>query len=149
MVACDGARPMDDAQPWPYGAGLFPTPGSDEQPLLLPIAAEPLPDGWLRLEPNGELDIASCVAFEQCLVVALDRSRRVLLDLRKVSFVDSTGLAAIVAVARHARRTGAELEVALPLPAQGRRLFELTGALDRLTLRQPPTGPAAGSGSRT
>jgi anti-anti-sigma factor len=99
------------------------------------IRTESLPDGWLRVEPRGELDVATCDELQRRLIAALDETRCVVLDLCRIAFVDSTGLASIINAARHADHSGVKFEVALPLPAQARRLFALTGAGEWVRLR--------------
>lgn len=74
---------------------------------------------------------------------ALAGSRTVVLDLGGVTFMDSTGLAAIVGAMNRARDSGADLKVAAPLPPQPQRLLELTGVLDRMSFTNAPPEPPA------
>jgi anti-sigma B factor antagonist len=84
-------------------------------------------DGAARLQPAGELDMASAPALEDRLRAALtDGARRLVIDLRELEFMDSTGLTLLARWSLGAQRDGYELEL-----VQGderiRRLFELTG----------------------
>jgi anti-sigma B factor antagonist len=67
------------------------------------------------VEVTGELDIYTAPRLrEQLLRLADDEDEapaRVLLDLNKVSFIDSTGLGAIVGAHRRFTQTGATLEL--------------------------------------
>ncbi len=101
----------------------------------LEISAEPLSSGWVRLSPRGDLDLTVVPWFKQRLIAELDASQGVLLDLTEVEFIDSTGLALIMAGVQHAESVGGKLEFAQPLPFQARRLLEISGLLPRLVLR--------------
>lgn len=82
--------------------------------------------GRLILELEGELDMASSGRLREALDGAsLNGSRTVVLDLRGVSFLDSTGLKAIFGVRNAVRAAGAEFAVT-PGSAQVRRLLSLT-----------------------
>ncbi len=77
----------------------------------------------------GELDAFAAPDLSS----AFDEVRgetRVLADLRKVSFMDSTALGLIVRAAREFAASGAELRIVLP-GGSARRIFEIT-ALDRV-----------------
>jgi anti-anti-sigma factor len=89
---------------------------------LLEIVTTQQPFG-LRL--SGEIDMASAPALEEALLVALADGRPVTIDMRDVTFIDSSGLKVIVATA--AESTGHEpLTVKDPSPAV-RRVLELFG----------------------
>jgi anti-anti-sigma factor len=55
------------------------------------------------------------------------------LDLEELSFMDSTGLRAVLMSREHCERHGCELYLARPQPTV-LRLLELTGVLPRLRL---------------
>ena len=87
--------------------------------------------GGARVELQGELDMYSAGRLEQELEgLARDACQVVLLDLRRLEYVDSTGLAAILAAARRAGDDGRRLVVVRgPESIQWR--FRTTG-IDRL-----------------
>ncbi len=101
----------------------------------LEITTKPLVRGWVRLRLRGDLDLTAATWFKQRLIDELDSSDGVLLDLSAVDFIDSTGLALILAGIRHAEAMGGHLEFAQPLPLQARRLLEISGLLPRLVFR--------------
>ncbi len=101
----------------------------------LEISTEPLVHGWVRLCLRGDLDLDAATRFRQRLADELDAGGGVLLDIAEVDFIDSTGLGLIVAGLRYAEAVGARLEFAQPLPVQARRVFEVSGLLPRLVLR--------------
>lgn len=78
---------------------------------------------WLRV--TGELDLAACPHLERCLRAGLARARTLVLDLRRVAFMDAAGLRVILAASRSARRNGRHLMI-VPGPALVDRLFALT-----------------------
>ena len=77
--------------------------------------------------PEGELDLAYADALDT-EVRELRRSGfdRVVIDLRRVQFLDSTGLRVLMSLRNDAKRDRQVLEV-IPGPAAVQRLFEVTG----------------------
>jgi anti-sigma B factor antagonist len=81
----------------------------------------------------GELDLASAPALEQQLKeVAQANPARLLLDLRNLRFMDSTGLALMIEAQQSANANGHRLAFRRGT-SQVQRLFELSGVLERFT----------------
>ena len=97
---------------------------------------------------SGELDLATSPVLEAALTRAgAAPGDRVILDLRKVSFMDSTGLCVLVKAQLQATESSQDL-VVIPGGDQVRRLLNLTGVAKRLTLIDAPEQlPGADSGS--
>ncbi len=95
---------------------------------LLPFCVRVLRErGEIVVAPAGELDIASAdVLQREFCELHLTRADRVVLDLRGVDFIDSTGLRLLISLRNSAKRGGYGLIVA-PGPARVQRVFELTG----------------------
>lgn len=77
---------------------------------------------------SGELDIATASALRDALTEATDRGiRRLVVDLSRVTFVDSVGIGAIV---RAKRDLGAAGRVAIVVPSQSYAgvIFDVVGA---------------------
>jgi anti-sigma B factor antagonist len=76
---------------------------------------------------RGELDIATVSRFQAALdeVVGRDGMRVLVTDLTALTFLDSSGLAAMLSVVRRLDRIGARLVVACANPTV-LRLFEVT-----------------------
>jgi len=76
---------------------------------------------------TGELDIESAGTLEQAVaqVRAADYAE-VVLDLRQVEFIDSTGLRVLLSLRNDAKRTAYGLWLVPPAPPV-RRIFEITG----------------------
>lgn len=63
-------------------------------------------DGEVVLRPCGELDLASAPEVESVVLHALRDGRRVVLDLRELEFLDSSGVRAIVRARTAAQEHG-------------------------------------------
>ncbi len=93
-------------------------------------------DGVLRFEVEGEIDLSSAPALLDavlCAALANDH-RQVVIDLRHVTFIDSSGLAAVVEMRRRLRDNGTHLVVTGPSDPV-RRIFEMTGLADVVDLQ--------------
>jgi anti-sigma B factor antagonist len=103
--------------------------GTSEQ---LTIGLEPDPQG-VRITLVGEVDLATVPELNRLLdQLAEGEHSRLLIDLRGVEFMDSTGLGSIIRALHAADANGHRLAVRRGSP-QVQRLFELTGIVDRLT----------------
>lgn len=81
--------------------------------------------GVLKL--SGELDIAVVDTFLHQAQAALAEADRVLvIDAADVSFIDSTGLGALVRLREHAHASGKDVALT-HVPRQMSRILELTG----------------------
>jgi anti-sigma B factor antagonist len=82
---------------------------------------------------RGEVDLGSAPELERNLSeIDGERPGRLLIDLSKVDFMDSTGLALLLRAQQAAQASGYELRLR-PGSSQVQRLFELTGAGTRFT----------------
>ena len=87
---------------------------------------------------SGELDLASSPALEQELERgAAAHAELVIVDLRNLEFMDSTGLSVLVRAHQRATEKGQRFGV-VKGPQQVQRLLSLTGVADRLTLADSP-----------
>lgn len=77
------------------------------------------------LRVSGEIDMASAPALEEALLVALADGRPVTVDMKDVTFIDSSGLKVIVSAAAESTAP-APLTLKDPSPAV-RRVLELFG----------------------
>lgn len=111
----------------------------------LEVEVRTLRSGRVCVAAAGEIDISSVDVLKHALATEVTNGERVLLDLSAVTFIDSTGLAAIIGALNDSRETGAEIETSSDLPEQARRLFELTGTLPLL---RPSAEPRSSNGNR-
>jgi anti-sigma B factor antagonist len=96
--------------------------------------------------PEGEIDLATTELVARELAAARDEAAAVVLDLRGVGFMDSSGLRMLVEAQREAERLGSSLTLVRG-PAAVQRLLDLTGLTERLTIVDDPgelTGDGAG-----
>jgi anti-anti-sigma factor len=105
-------------------------------PRLLPepFRCDIVPDdGRVLVRLAGELDMSTVPILEERLRDALAHGgRRLVVDLRGLDFMDSTGLTLLVRWGRGAEQDGYELELVRGEP-RVHRLFELTGLDSRFT----------------
>ena len=85
----------------------------------------------------GELDLSTASEAEKALRHAEAGAPFVLVDLRGVSFLDSTGLRLILAADARAKREGRRLAL-VPGPESVHRVFRIALLEDRLEFVDPP-----------
>jgi anti-sigma B factor antagonist len=89
------------------------------------LTIDELEPGAVRFALRGELDLAHAYSFDEELrAVEQTRPACVVIDLRKLTFLDSCGLARLLAARRRARRLGHRL-VLVRGSATIQRLFAL------------------------
>ena len=81
----------------------------------------------------GEIDISTVTRMRECLFELAASGRPLVADLEQVSFIDSTGLAALVGTAKRATACGGSL-YAVSGQVKIRQLFRLTGLDSRIPL---------------
>jgi anti-anti-sigma factor len=87
---------------------------------------------------KGELDLASSPELEQRLDELYNSQNGLLvLDLRELEFMDSTGLSVIVSAHQRLAEAGRKLSI-VKGPQQVQRLLDLTGLSERLELVDTP-----------
>jgi anti-anti-sigma factor len=96
--------------------------------------------------PAGELDLRTVAQLREQLDELLNAGfTRLVIDLRKLEFMDSSGLSLLLNTHRAAQQEGWQLSL-----IQGghavRRVFEITGLLDRLPFEPASTSRASGGG---
>jgi anti-sigma B factor antagonist len=88
--------------------------------------------GRVLVCPVGELDLATSSGLESTIVDLLERgNQRVVVDLRGLTFLDSTGIRALITAHHRARDLGAHMPLILG-GATTRRVLEITGLLGYL-----------------
>jgi anti-anti-sigma factor len=85
---------------------------------------------------QGELDVATTPELETSLVAP--SGRRVVVDLREVSFADATALRALLRAEARSRQNGRNLAFIAGDAVQ--RLMDVLGLQDALTFIAPPGG---------
>jgi anti-sigma B factor antagonist len=88
-------------------------------------------EGSYQLVARGELDLGTVSALRVELDrAAQSRARRVVIDLRELTFIDSTGIHCLAEASR--RFTGDQPLVIIPARRSVHRVFELAGLAHRL-----------------
>ncbi len=98
---------------------------------VLTIRNDAGPDGTARLHVSGELDAHSAPEFAEAFEPAVAGGAAVEVDLTDVSFIDSSGLAALIAARQRALDLGGSLVVTAASHA-AMRLFEIAGISEHL-----------------
>jgi len=84
-------------------------------------------NGAVHIRLQGELDMSTVPVVEECLRSGLKGgSRRMVVDLRGLTFMDSTGLSLVTRWNNESRRDGFEFAL-IQGDARIQRLFDLTG----------------------
>ena len=109
---------------------------------LLRIASTPAL-GASVIAPVGDLDMGSADQLQESVANA-DARADVIVDLRRVAFIDSTGLLALVRAADAVRTHGRRLHV-IPGPPCLDRLLDITQMRSRIRFVEPQAAdtPAA------
>lgn len=86
----------------------------------------------------GELDLSTSPQLAKALAtLSTDPARRLVLDLREVTFIDSTALGLLVRESK--RRSGGVVSILIDSP-ELRRIFEITGLERHFDLAVPTNG---------
>jgi len=103
--------------------------GSPPQPLLRLERTDH--DGVPHLELVGELDLSTANPLKLRLeLIEREQPETIVVDLRRVTFMDSIGLGILLAHLLRGRKVGRELAL-VQGPKQIQDLFELTGTQDK------------------
>jgi anti-anti-sigma factor len=95
-------------------------------------------DGAARLELTGELDIGTGGQLDSAVARALDDGfRDVVIDLGGTTFLDSSGLAALIRAARNVDAAGGAMTVLSPPGSEARLVIEMSRTGDVVGLRDP------------
>ncbi len=104
---------------------------SEPEPFRCDVAR----DGEIeRITLAGELDLASTDQVEP--VLRANGTAQRLLDLRELTFMDSSGLRLILSAHAAARREGWSLQI-VPGPPAVQRVFQICGVEDELRFVSP------------
>jgi anti-anti-sigma factor len=85
---------------------------------------------------SGEADLSGAPSIEAAVADAASKAQRMILDLRNLTFIDSSGLRALMRGHEQCGARGVELRV-IPGPENVQRLFELSGMNEILPFFDP------------
>ena len=89
--------------------------------------------GVVIADVTGDIDVSTVSGLRERLLGLADGGEPLIVDLNQVSFIDSTGLGVLVAVARRADAHGGSLHAVCSRPPT-RKLLWLTGVDRRIPL---------------
>lgn len=99
------------------------------------VAGRPAAD-WAVLDLSGEIDINSAPRLKEAIVASIARGQsKVALNLAGVPFMDSTGLAALVAGAKRTREANGDIALIRP-NQQIRRILSVTDLIKVLPVHE-------------
>lgn len=94
-------------------------------------------DGVLTVIPAGELDMAAAPELAAAIAgTGTEGEGAIVIDLRRVTFIDSSGLQALLSAHRDCLARGKEMRVVRG-PENVHRLFEITGMGETLPFVDP------------
>ena len=118
-----------------------PSPGSAPNGFSLEIKRQ---RETAQLIPAGEVDLATAGQLQSELEKLIEAGfTRIVIDLRRIEFLDSSGLHALISAHARAQQGRWQLEI-IPGPRAVQRIFEITGTIDRLPFI-PCNGEASNS----
>ena len=98
---------------------------------------------FLRIAPTGEIDLATVDLVRAAIEREHDGNTPLVLDLREVAFMDTSGLRLILSTADQAGSLGYELRVVRG-PSAVQRVFEVAGLEARLPFVDEPAQSPGG-----
>jgi anti-anti-sigma factor len=91
-------------------------------------------DGAVIVAAAGEIDLSSTPELRAALYDPEAKAETVMLDLREVTFMDSSGLGIIVGQHKRAREEGFRFRVAVAGASEVERILELSGLVTVLDI---------------
>lgn len=105
---------------------------------MMEIEVSTDPNGIGVVVPRGRLNMVSAGRLRDALgELASSGTHRIVVDLAETTFLDSSGLGALIAGLKSARQAGGDLRVARPTP-EVLSVFELTNLDKVLRPREDP-----------
>ncbi len=85
-----------------------------------------LENGYLLVKIIGEVDVYTSIDLKKELnkLVEADK-KKLIIDLTKVNYMDSSGLGVLVALLKEVKKNGGELKL-VNLPVSVKKIFDLT-----------------------
>jgi len=117
-LALDGHEAAADWDRAAPACALIATGRATVEPFAVEVRRR---DDVAIVQPRGELEVATVDTLRAALD-GIEMAGRLVLDLRSLSFIDSTGLHLLVALHQRAHRDGFQLTLLAPEPPVGRAI---------------------------
>lgn len=122
-------RPGPGPKADPTAGGPPPAPSGETMDIEVTRSAE-----ITVVAPDGDLDMSAADKMKRTLTELVDKGgRKLLVDLARVTYVDSSGLGALVAAMKHARAAGGDLRLCA-MQDDVRAIFEMTRLIKAVTV---------------
>ena len=95
-------------------------------------------DGGVVVIASGEIDLASSPELRAALLAPDAQAPNVVLDLREVTFIDSSGLGVIVGQQKRSQEDGYRFAVAVAAQSSVERILNLSGLVKVLDIVDDP-----------
>jgi anti-anti-sigma factor len=95
-------------------------------------------EGGVVVVASGEIDLATSPELRAALLDEQARAPSVVLDLREVTFIDSSGLGVIVGQQKRSQEDGARFAVAVAEQSSVERILNLSGLIKVLDIVADP-----------
>jgi anti-sigma B factor antagonist len=114
------------------GAAPPPQPGGSapDAPTVLNVRIEDSPGGASIVDVAGELDLSTIPRLEAPLLEQLTQRRAVLVDLSRLSFIDSSGIGILIQAFRES--DGTRMHFVIGRGTQVERVFGIAGVSQAL-----------------
>ena len=100
-------------------------------------------DGRAHVTLRGELDLATAPELEQLVTERIDASQEVIVDLRGLEFMDSSGIRVLVAAHARAGRAGTRVFIVRPeRDSAVAKIVEVSGLDGELNILDDPAQAA-------
>jgi anti-sigma B factor antagonist len=111
--------------------------------VTLSITTSTLPSGAVEISPSGEIDVENAYEIREAVAALLAGAHpsRIELNMQRVTFIDSTGISALVSAFQLAGVSGVKLVVTRPSRFAHRQLW-VTGLLGLFGGPEPHYGPS-------
>lgn len=125
--------------PWGRETGT----GLEDPMRSFTMTVEPFDDRTIRVALSGELDLRRAYTFDEELRrIEAGHPQVILLDLRRLDFLDSAGLGRVIACHRRARRDGRRVVIARA-PGAVQRVLALAALEEILEIVDRPAAALA------
>jgi anti-anti-sigma factor len=112
--------------------------GESAAPLRLSGPSER--EGAVTLTLEGEFDLAGVPLFEDAVRAAVAGAARLVVDLRGLEYIDSSGISALLRAGYRLHEAGGALQCVMAAEGTVRKVIEMTSVGTVLDVREAPPG---------